>query len=568
MIIIMKKICDIMVKNNLIKKSLSIATIMLFLGTSFLPNINSDIIKLNDFKNSSWDEEIELIINKSLLDLRFIYNITENLSRIIFTEYNESAGELAKGRDFGTKGERKAAEIIFENMTKIGLLTWKDRINDSKKTLKGSQKIASKLQILDKGLSIINEETGQRINVTEFYISPRWNLTSVMTKPIIFTLLRLFLRENGFINRRFHFFYEDRLTYNLSEKNLRVLKKPYEYSFFLDFKRRIFNDESFIYFGKDHYFGLWGEEKPIEFKGIFYNNIIKKFIDEQTLWYLAQPNCKGLLLYDSDENTYNMDPKTYCPLPIIRVNKTIGEMINKSIDDYKIDYYINQKWNESVESYNVIGQIDGKDPSKTVIVSCLYDSLWCQGTADSAIGMSIVLAIAKYYKEHNITPNYNLKFVAFCGEEQGIRGAYFYERLYRNENIITVIDLNQLGFNQTYTRMRLSVHTNNESLKPKLYEICNRTDYVNRTGNVTDLNLVYRDDGGPPSNANAFADRNNLVNRSCNTVLFVKEGNWIYHHRDGQNHQEGDVIKYFNWTDTSITGEMIYNVTHYFTNEI
>ena len=105
-------------------------------------------------------------------------------------------------------------------------------------------------------------------------------------------------------------------------------------------------------------------------------------------------------------------------------------------------------------------------------------------------------------------------------------------------------------------------------MKPKISEICNRTEYINRTGNVTDLNMVYRDDGGPPSNARVFAESNKFGIGSYDTILFVKEGNWIYHHRDGQKHQEGDVLKYFNWTDTSITSEMIYNVTYNFTNEI
>ena len=33
-----------------------------------------------------------------------IYNITKALSNIIFTEYDEENGEMAKGRAFGTKG--------------------------------------------------------------------------------------------------------------------------------------------------------------------------------------------------------------------------------------------------------------------------------------------------------------------------------------------------------------------------------------------------------------------------------------------------------------------------------
>ena len=83
----------------------------------------------------------------------------------------------------------------------------------------------------------------------------------------------------------------------------------------------------------------------------------------------------------------------------------------------------------------------------------------------------------------------------------------------------------------------------------------------------------YQENGGP-SNTYRFAMATSAGKRSCNTILFVKTGfevpgyQWLNHHRDGLNHLEGDVIKYFNWTDTSTTGELAWNVTNYFTNEI
>ena len=102
-------------------------------------------------------------------------------------------------------------------------------------------------------------------------------------------------------------------------------------------------------------------------------------------------------------------------------------------------------------SYNVIGQVNGTDPTKTVIIGCLYDSWWNQGTADSAIGMAIVLGIAKYFKDHNITPKYNIKFIGFAGEEAGLRGAYNHEAKHPHdeENVVAFLDLNQVGFDQT-----------------------------------------------------------------------------------------------------------------------
>jgi Zn-dependent M28 family amino/carboxypeptidase len=257
----------------------------------------------------------------------------------------------------------------------------------------------------------------------------------------------------------------------------------------------------------------------------------------------------------------------YGPLPIIYVNRTIGEKIYEKPEDYRIDFSLNQKWNESVESYNVIGQLNGTNPNETVVISCLYDSNWGQGTGDSAIGMAMVLGIAKYMKECNIKPKCNVKFIGFSGEEYGLIGAYYYEAFHRNEKIITVIDLNQLGFTQARPdkRLHLRIYFNNESFNSTIRAIADRTNYVERTGNVSGFGTVFRSYGGPASNALVFADANKRGKRSCNTFLFVKDGPWLHHHRDGLKHTEGDVLKYFNWTDVNVTGEMVWNVTKYFT---
>jgi len=114
---------------------LALGIILLFVGTAAPQNNSGGKIETNNVKNDSEYQYISSIINESILDLQYIYNITKTLSHIIFTEYNESAGEIAEGRHFGTKGEHKAAEILFENMTNLGLYTWKEPINNTPATL-------------------------------------------------------------------------------------------------------------------------------------------------------------------------------------------------------------------------------------------------------------------------------------------------------------------------------------------------------------------------------------------------------------------------------------------------
>jgi hypothetical protein len=284
----------------------------------------------------------------------------------------------------------------------------------------------------------------------------------------------------------------------------------------------------------------------------FFKNVINRY---------KYHHCKAFISYDFNDDEHNMW-SSQAVIPKFSINRTIGRMINDSIEDYTVDFYLKQRYNLKVDSWNVIGQLNGTDPSKTVIVCCLYDSWWCQGTADAAIGMAMVLGIAKYFMEHKITPKYNMRFIGFCGEEYGMRGSRYYEALHRKENIVYVIDLNQLGFKQDYPRLTLNVTANDQLFLDEIWQIVKRTDYVNRTGNATDIKPEF-DPDGHNSDDHSFASKRK--SSECKTVCFLKNGNWLMHHRDGLNHTEGDVLDYFDWNDVSVTSEMIWNVTKYLT---
>jgi Zn-dependent M28 family amino/carboxypeptidase len=288
---------------------------------------------------------------------------------------------------------------------------------------------------------------------------------------------------------------------------------------------------------------------------------------------LSWGHCKGLVRYDHDTDCYDMVPGNYMPLPTIFVNKTEGKEIYDNVDNFTINFTINQNWDNSVDSYNVIGQINGTDPNKTVIICSLYDSWWCQGTADSAIGMAMVLALAKYYKQlkddYNITPKYNLKFIAFGGEEYGFLGAYSYESRHNTENITAVVDLNQLGFYQPSPNLTFNIFTNDLLLKPVLNKINDITDYKGRSGDDSNFDILVRGHGAP-SNDRAFAQ--NRSNSLCKTLCFVKthgrinrHHRWVLHHRTNENHSEGDTMEYYDPDEVNVTAELVLNVTKYFT---
>jgi hypothetical protein len=223
----------------------------------------------------------------------------------------------------------------------------------------------------------------------------------------------------------------------------------------------------------------------------------------------------------------------------------------------RIDFTLTQHLNTSVISYNVIGELKGRDPTKSVIVSCLYDGWWNQATGDSAIGMAMVLGIAKHFVQANITPLYTLKFIGFGGEEYSGLGAEYYVAMHKNESIVAVIDLNQLGFTQVTPRLTLDFVANKALYLKHVWDVVQRTDYTVRTGNVTDIKPIWWPSGNIPGNAYAFAKEI----PGCNAMSIFKDGGWTLHHRDGNNHTAGDVLSYFDWNDTLVTTEIIMNIT-------
>jgi hypothetical protein len=469
--------------------------------------------------------------NESVLDIQFIYNITSSLSNIIFEVYDEENGEIAKGRAYGTKGEHRAAEILYENMTAIGLYTIKEQIKNTDKY----PDLTHELEITDYFVKINNK-------TIDSYISPVWVETS----------------ENN-----------NNLNHTYSYSNLRIIKPPIIPGIYVQLQRIKRNLEPFIIIVKDKAFYPFNPIKKLPFTNNFFFEyyIIRQLqggvpILYSWLWNNYLDYCKGLILYDFNEDVHNMNIlKNFNHIPFIYINGSEGEKILNNIEDARIDFQLKQRINTSVISHNIIGQINGTDNNRTIIVDCLYDSWWCQGTADSAIGMAMVLAVAKYFVENNITPKCRIKFIGFSGEEHGtLAGVKYYESLHRDENISYVIDLNQIGFKQDDPKLTLNLIGNKIDFLIDLWKIIKNIDYNNRVNSSKGIQLLRLKNGGP-GNAYIFATNRN----DCKTVCFLKDGGWKMHHRDGLNHTEGDVLKYFDWTDVSVTGEIVLLVTKYLT---
>ncbi len=517
-----------------IDKIRTIFIIFLFLTMTFTP-----VLSINNQKEFS-NQEKRLINKSETVDIDFVYSIIQNLSYIIFTEYNESAGELAKGRAFGTKGEHKAAQILYENMTALGLYTTLEKINNTEKY----PTLTHGYEVIDRKFVLKNNDKSEKVDcfINAIQIKP----PLVHEKIINISFSDIKIKEMpktpaGWIKALINDKKEGKYLF-LSDIRGGLCRNP-DPDLPVDIKilRKL------VYPVRVPSVGYTYLRRNIE------NIILEKFFK----------NCVGKIVYDFTNDTHN----TACTangaiLAKILLNGTIGNKIKADINNFTVDFYIKEFFNESVESYNVIGQINGTEGKNTVIVDCLYDSVWSQGTGDSAIGMGLVMGVAKYFKDNNIKPRDNIKFIGFGAEEAGMRGAKYYEDTHKDEKITYIIDLNQVCSIQKDPRLTLNVIFNKYSFMKEIWPIIEKSNYSQRVGDTDITKRIWL--MGGPSDDEIFA-----INRrsEVKTVCFLEDFPWIAHHRDGLNHTDGDVFKYVNWYEVSVLGEILINVVTHLTVE-
>ena len=296
--------------------------------------------------------------------------------------------------------------------------------------------------------------------------------------------------------------------------------------------------------------------------------------------------CKGVVLFDShnyhftmctfnhwtgeslDEYTIseqfieqtNMGPS----LPVFTLNYTIGSWLLNNRVCTTLDGYADQELtvetpsNPGLEAYNVVGNItiDESPDDAVAIISNRMDGMWGQTPGDSGVGGGIVLGIAKYMKEYNIRPKYNLTFLFTTGEEFRFRGAYHYNDSHPEYNIKYWLILDQLGFDQI--DQPLFLYYKNSSHGDILNEtFLNQTQYWSRTGYV---NITENGDGEGSEQGVASS------RPECDSFCIVKGTNysWDQWHRAGASYTDGDSISHIDRNDVNVTAELAWNVTKYF----
>ena len=292
---------------------------------------------------------------------------------------------------------------------------------------------------------------------------------------------------------------------------------------------------------------------------------------------LGLSQCKAFILYDSFNHHFMMPTQVRWDSPgpflgttpaiiTFTLNHSTGDFLVCNSSTTTLSGLLEQKIFRQTEStpgiqaYNVIGNLtlngEPPDPNDEIaVISNRYDGMWGQTPGDSGVGGAIVLGIAKYFKDHNITPKYNLSFIFTTGEEYGLRGAYHYSDSHPNDNIVFWFVLDQLAFDQSDTVQEASI--NNDEYKKVIWEIANETRYKERTG------YQIKTEGEPigGTEQKVFAEK-----YGCTAACISKGYYWYWdrYHRTGNNYTEGDSLNYTDRNDINVTAEYALNISKYF----
>jgi hypothetical protein len=130
--------------------------------------------------------------------------------------------------------------------------------------------------------------------------------------------------------------------------------------------------------------------------------------------------------------------KMFGSVPMVRVAYEYGKKM-WPLSGKTATLSLRSTYREST-AYNIICDLPGTEDSKDIIVVCghvdsIYDS---PGAIDNATGTSCVMELARIFKK--IGSKRHLRFIAFSGEEQGLRGSVYYVRELRKADKVAKKD--------------------------------------------------------------------------------------------------------------------------------
>jgi Peptidase family M28/PA domain len=166
-----------------------------------------------------------------------------------------------------------------------------------------------------------------------------------------------------------------------------------------------------------------------------------------------------------NEVFHSLENAATTSIPVFRISKKTAEnlfskndiplksdLTSTPLEKVKINFSIELK-HQPFSVGNVLGFIQGKDTTKTIVVGAHYDHLGIKndsiynGADDNASGTSGMLALAKNWSESKIKPQYNILFAAWTAEEMGLLGSdYFVQNFdFNKQKILLAINMDMIS---------------------------------------------------------------------------------------------------------------------------
>jgi Zn-dependent M28 family amino/carboxypeptidase len=172
--------------------------------------------------------------------------------------------------------------------------------------------------------------------------------------------------------------------------------------------------------------------------------------------------------------------------------------------NYSDPFEINLAKEKVVLGENIIGKINGRS-DKAIVLSAHYDHLGIRdgkiyfGADDNASGVAALFYIADYFNRNK--PNHTLIFTAFDGEESGLKGAQYFVRNLKDQEVILNVNMDMISRSDSKEIYACGTRYSAD-LKPILQTVSNSNPKVSlKFGHdglkIGEQDWTYNSDHGP-----------------------------------------------------------------------